>query len=505
MTEQPQLISDQVKMTLAPCWGDLRGWLSLAEHHDMLHKIDAEVDADEELSAITFMVAQQRPSKALLFNCIKGDDTQSRILTNMLAASRERYALTVGLDPGLSTSEAIIATQGLMAHRIAPVSVPRERAPVFETSIRDEDIDLTQFPAPKFWPGDGGKYFGTGSITLTRNPTTGVINAGVYRQMLHSSRRIGLNFVPGRHGLRNCEISWSRGEPAQVVVALGAEPALFVAATQTFKADESELDVAGGLMGAPIELTRADFVDLPIPARAEFVIEGLVYQERMEIEGPLGEFHGFYSGAAAPKPVIEVKAVHLRKSPILTAALMADYPAGEIGAYHAIMRSARIRQNLQNMGLPGIVNVYAHPGAASGYGVVVISIQQSYPGHSAQVLALTAQCPAAAYCTKWIVVVDHEVDPCDIDQVLWAITVMANPSDDIDVLRSTWTFRSDPSVEPDRRPLGSKALINACRPYKQLDRPPTRARLRREIYDQVSERWEELSLPGGPPVLRHFA
>jgi UbiD family decarboxylase len=357
---------------------------------------------------------------------------------------------------------------------------------------------------PKFWPRDGGPYIGTGNVTFTRDADTGLINAGVYRQMLHSARSVGLNFVAGRHGLRNCQSWWSRGKPCEVVVAYGVDPALFIAATQSYGPKESEIDAAGGLMNAPVELADAETVDLPIPARAEFVIEGLVHPDRTASEGPLGEFHGFYSGTASQRPVIEVTAVHHRASPIFTAALMANYPSGEIGAYHVIMRSARICESLEAMGVPGIQCAYAHPGSASGYGFVVVSIKQSYPGHAAQVLALTAQIPAAVYCTKWIVVVDDDVDPTDIDQVLWAMTTMANPSDDIDILRNTWTFRSDPSLAPDARPYGSKALINACRPHNQLNEPPRRALLRKSIYDQVVARWDELGLPGQPPSLRNF-
>ena len=110
-------------------------------------------------------------------------------------------------------------------------------------------------------------------------------------------------------------------------------------------------------------------------------------------EGPLGEFTGYYGRERSPQPVIEVKAVHHRKSPILTAALMAKYPSCEIGAYYAIMRSARILDDLERIGVPGVVGAYAHPAAASGWGIVVVSMQQQYAGHAAQVLALDRAVP----------------------------------------------------------------------------------------------------------------
>jgi 4-hydroxy-3-polyprenylbenzoate decarboxylase len=130
------------------------------------------------------------------------------------------------------------------------------------------------------------------------------------------------------------------------------------------------------------------------------VIEGVMHPGDVEPEGPLGEFTGYYGRERSPQPVIEVKALHSRRAPILTAALMAKYPSCEIGAYYAIMRSARILDDLERIGVPGVIGAYAHPAAASGWGIVVVALQQQYAGHVAQVLALTAQCPAAACYTN---------------------------------------------------------------------------------------------------------
>ena len=352
----------------------------------------------------------------------------------MLGSSKERYALAVGLDPTLSTAEMIAATRDIMQRRIKPVPVAKAKAPVNEIVLRGDEIDLTQFPVPKFWPGDGGRYIGTGDITLTKNPDTGRINVGCYRQMLHGPRRVGLYCSPGKHGLIDREAWWARGKPCEVVAAYGIDPVLFMLAAQVFGIKESELDVAGGLMGRGVELTEAEFVSLPIPANAELVIEGLLHPGDMEDEGPLGEFTGYYGRERAPQPVIEVKAVHHRRSPILTAALMAKYPSCEIGAYYAIMRSARILDDLDRIGVSGVLSAYAHPAAASGWGMVVVSMQQQYAGHAAQVLALTAQCPAAAYYTKWIIAVDEDVDPTDFNDVMWALSTRCNPADDLDIL-----------------------------------------------------------------------
>ena len=262
----------------------------------------------------------------------------------------------------------IQATRSLMNGPIPPVAIAKDRAPVNEVVLTGNDIDLTKFPVPTFWPGDGGPFIGTGDITFTSSPETGRINVGCYRQMLQGPNRIGLYCSPGKHGLLDREAWWARGEPCEVVAAYGIDPVLFMLAAQSFGADQSELDVAGGIMGRPIELTKAEFVSLPIPANAEFVIEGVLRQGDVMPEGPLGEFTGYYGRERSPQPVMEVLAVHHRKSPIFTHALMARYPSCEIGAYYAIMRSARILDDLERIGVPGVVAAYSHPGRGVGLG-----------------------------------------------------------------------------------------------------------------------------------------
>jgi 4-hydroxy-3-polyprenylbenzoate decarboxylase len=486
-------------------WHDLRSWIAQVEQHGELARINAEVDPDEELGAVTLLATRQDKSPALLFESLQGDTTGSRILSNMLGASRERYALAVGLDPTAAAPEMIQATRSLMAEPIPPVMIAKDCAPVNEVVLTGGDIDLTKFPVPKFWPGDGGQFIGTGDVTFTSSPETGRINVGCYRQMLQGRDRVGLYCSPGKHGLLDREAWWARGEPCEVVAAYGIDPVLLMLAAQSFGAEQSELDIAGGIMGRPIELTKAECVSLPIPAQAEFVIEGVLRQGDVMPEGPLGEFTGYYGRERSAQPVMQVLAVHHRRSPIFTHALMARYPSCEIGAYYAIMRSARILDDLERIGVPGVVGAYSHPAAASGWGLVVVAVQQRYAGHSAQVLALAAQCPAAAYYTKWVIVVDEDVDPTDFNEVLWALSTRCHPSEDIDILRNTWSTGLDPSRFPaENRPYGSKVLINACKPHQQLRQFPQSTLLRKSVHDRVCARWNELGFAGTPRTMTAF-
>ena len=486
-------------------WRDLREWLALIEKQGQLKRVSAPVETDEELSGLTYMLTRNERAPALLFENVSGAAYGSKVLTNMLGNSSERYALALGLDVGLPVRDLINETRRIMRDRIAPVMIPGEEAPVNETVLLGDDIDLTKLPVPKFWPGDGGRYIGTGNITLTQDPTTKRINVGVYRQMLHSKNRVGLYCSPGKHGRLDREAWWADGKPCEVVASYGVDPATFIAGSLVFGPHESEFDAAGALMQRPVELTKGAVGSLPIPANAEIVIEGLLYPGDLQEEGPLGEFTGYYGNPRSPQPVIEVKALHLRNDPILTAALMAGYPSCEQGTYYAIARSARVLDDLDRIGLPGIRGVYTHPAAASGFGMLVISIKQQYAGHVAQALALAAQCPAAAYFTKWIIAVDDDVDPYDLNQVLWALSTRCNPADDLDFLRTTWSTGLDPSqYPPENRPYGSKVLINACKSHRHMSKFPVATRLRQSTYENLVKRWPEFGFDSAPPILNVF-
>lgn len=172
-------------------------------------------------------------------------------------------------------------------------------------------------------------------------------------------------------------------------------------------------------MGEPYPVVKGEVVDLPIPAYAEIAIEGLSYAGKTMPEGPFSEFSGYYGRPETDTPYIDVKCVHYRNNPILTTALMSDHNSG-CAEMLCVARSARIWDDLEKLGIPGIIGVYQHPYAI--FGLVDVSLEQRYAGHASQVLTLVAQCTGGAYYTKWVVAVDEDVDPTDIDQVIWAMS-----------------------------------------------------------------------------------
>jgi len=235
------------------------------------------------------------------------------------------------------------------------------------------------------------------------------------------------------------------------------------------------------------------------------VLECTADPHQLKPEGPFGEFTGYYGRPEADTPLLKVKAIHHRHNPVLTAALMADYPSCEQSLFFGVIRSARIWNDLEKMGIPGIKGVYSHPAAAGGFGAVIISMQQMYAGHVSQALSIAAQCPGGAYYTKWIVAVEEDIDATDMNEVLWAMATRCNPSEDIDILRNTWSTWLDPTQNPpEERPWGSKALINACREHRYLHVFSKRTAIRREMYEKVSREWTELGLAGEPPRLLFF-
>jgi UbiD family decarboxylase len=487
---------------------DLRDWLERVDAIGELVRIKEPVDCIEEMGAIGYLVAKQNPSPAILFEKTKGYETSplgALHLWNILGPSLKRIALTLEEPPETPTVELIRRVKDKLKQRIPPREVPRSQARFYENSKTGVQVDLEQLPIPKHWPLDGGRYAGTADAVITRDPDSGYLNVGTYRMMLQGKNQAGLYLSPGKDARLHITRAWQKGEPIQVAAAWGIDPLFMVIGSQTFAKNISEYEYAGGVKGQPIPVVRGTTTDLLIPANAEFVVEGIIRPNAVKKEGPFGEFPGYYGRPEAGCPLVEVTAVHYRSKPILTNALMADYPSNEQSGFFSIIRSARIWDDFDKLGIPGIQGVYCHPAGAGGFGMTVLSLEQRYAGHAAQALALAAQVPGGAYYTKWIIAVDDDVDPTDINQVIWAMSSRCNPIEDIDLLRNTWSTWLDPTQNPpEERPYGSKALINACKEHRYLPIFSKRTALRKEIYDRVASIWKKLGLPGEAPPVRAF-
>jgi 4-hydroxy-3-polyprenylbenzoate decarboxylase len=176
---------------------------------------------------------------------------------------------------------------------IPPVYV--EHGPVMENVHTGDEVNVLEFPTPKWHELDGGRYIGTGSMDITRDPDEDWVNLGTYRVMIHDEKRVGFYISPG-----------ARSEPCPVAVVVGSDPLLFIASTLEVPYGMSEYAWAGGLRGRPFEVIKGPVTGLPIPAQAEIVLEGFAYPGEEEMEGPFGEWTGYYASSARPEPVIRV-------------------------------------------------------------------------------------------------------------------------------------------------------------------------------------------------------
>ena len=249
---------------------------------------------------------------------------------------------------------------------------------------------------------------------------------------------------------------------------------------------------------------KSDVTNLILPAHAEIIVEGFAYPDKTAPEGPFGEFTGYYGRPGGATPYIDIKTIRYRDNPIVTSALMSDGWSNECGLMWGMAKAAKVWTDLNAMGVPGIRGVWSPPEAA-GWGMTVVSIKQQYAGHAAQVGALAAQCMGGAYFTKYIVVIDDDVDPTELSEVVWAMVTRSRPAQSIDILRETWSTYLDPSQNPPEiRPWGSKCIINACKEYKYIKTYSRRSLLKKEVYDQVCTRWQELGFDGAPPKITTF-
>ncbi|MDP4594800.1 MAG: UbiD family decarboxylase, partial [Beijerinckiaceae bacterium] len=354
-------------------------------------------------------------------------------------------------------------------------------------------------------PLDGGNYAGTCDAVITRDPLTGYLNVGTYRMMINDRNHAGLYLSPGKDARLHITRAWEKGESVPVIGCWGIDPLFMLVGSQGFPKTISEYEYAGGIKGEPIKVVKAQHSDLLFPASAEFVVEGIIRPNSMAPEGPFGEFTGYYGKPEAAAPLVEILAIHHRTNPVLTNALMADYPSCEQSGFFSILRGAKVWDDLDKLGVPGITGVYSHPAVAGGFGMTIVSLKQQYAGHASQVLSLAAQVPGGAYYTKFIIAVDEDIDPSDMDQVLWAMGGRCAPINDFDFLRNTWSTGLDPSQNPPEvRPYGSKVLINACIEHRYLPTFSKRTKLRKVMYDQVAERWSDLGLPGTIPNILAF-
>ena len=249
--------------------------------------------------------------------------------------------------------------------------------PVFENVITGDAIDVTKFPAPKWHPEDGGRYIGTGSFNVTRDPDEGWINCGTYRVMIHDEKTVGFYISPGKHGRIMRDKYEARSEPMPVAIVVGCDPMSFLMASSEVPYGVCEYDVIGGIRGTPVDVVKAPITGLPVPANAEIVIEGFVQPGNVRPEGPFGEWMGYYGSDIRNEPVMDIEAIYHRNDPILLGCAP-QRPPDEIARYRALTRSAIVRENIVKAGVPDVTAAWAHEIGTARL-LLGVAIKQRYP------------------------------------------------------------------------------------------------------------------------------
>ena len=469
------------------CYKDLREWLELVDEFGELLRIDG-ADWNEEIGALTEISKREGSREAvpaLLFDHIKGYPEGYRVITSILFSTR-RVALTAGIDP---EPDNLKFTRSLFEKvRSAPRIPPRTVAsgPILENVHEGNDVELYELPAPKWHEEDGGRYLGTASVTITRDPDEGWVNLGTYRVMVHDEQTLGFYTSPGKHANFHRTKYWAQGKPCPVAISLGQDPLLFMFGSSSSPEGVSEYELAGGLKGEPIDVIPGPYTGLPVPAHSEIVIEGESWPDDLRDEGPFGEFTGYYGSGVRPEPVIRVKTILHRNSPIITGSSPSKPPTDSafIGAR---MFSARLWEQMESAGVPGIRGVWCHPEGAL-FMLKVVSIKQMYPGHARQVLAAVSGTQMGAYSGRYVIVVDEDIDPTDLGEVMWAVCTRSDPERSIDILRRCWSEPLDPAIEPGLN-LNSRCLIDACKPYERMSTFPRTVETSPELRARVLEKF----------------
>ena len=464
---------------------DLRSWLHDVDKIGQLMTVE-NVHWDLELSTLTEIINERAKTRpAILFDCIKDYPQGYRVAAN-LVSSVDRLAMTLGMKPGLGDMGFVQAWRQ-QVKKISPLAAQTvSSGGLFENTRRGRDINLLQFPVPRWHELDGGRYIGTDDLVITRDPEEGWVNVGTYRIMVHGPDRVALHMSPGKHGRVHKDKYHAQGKAMPVAVSFGHHPINFVVASTDVPNRVNEYDYAGGILGAPLQVVKGPLTGLPIPADSEIAIEGEVAVDDVMPEGPFGEWTGYYASNQPAVPVIQIKALHFRNDPILCGFPLLKPSSGD-NLHFSLMRSSLIWNALDEAGVPDVKAVWCHP--AGGRFLTVISIKQRYPGHARQAGMIACQCRSGAYLGRYVIVVDEDIDITNSEEVLWVLSSRSDPAESIEILRRAWSGPLDPRIARDQVGHSSRAVIDATRPYEWREKFPKVSGASRELKEKVATDW----------------
>jgi 4-hydroxy-3-polyprenylbenzoate decarboxylase len=460
----------------------LRDLIAKLEKAGLVRRIVRPVDASWEPACLAKWVFHGLPEGeriGLIFENVKGSEIT--LATGLLGASTATYAMALGVVP-----EAINQTWvDALRHPLEPIVVGQ--AACHQVVHEGDAAKLSDLPIPVWTPGkDAAPYITT--LVVTRHAETGAQNTGVYRTQVRDDRTVVVNFQPAGQGTANVRSWTDQGKPAPMAWAVGADPAMLLAAAARLPYGLDEARVAGGLNGAPIELVRARTQDLLVPANAEIIIEGEVVPGEIGTEGPFGEFAG-YMGPVGPRPVARITAITHRIKPIYYA-FTSQMPPSESTKIQGLTNAGVILKMLKyDLGETLVTDAFIDQNFGGAMGHIVIAMIPRDAAHSKRVGVLVASMTSL----KRVTVVNPDVDirsPVSLD---WALNSRYNPATDTVILDVANYGHMDPSVRAINAKPGtaSKLVIDAT---QKLDPGPL-SLPSADYMNRALALWKELDLP----------
>jgi UbiD family decarboxylase len=471
---------------LKRAYADLHDHLKALEQAGLLVTVERAINKDTEMHPLVRWQfrggIEERDRKAFLFRNVvdsKGRKYDIPVVVGALAANREIYRLGIGCP-----LEKINETwTRAIANPVAPNVV--QDAPCHEMEVQS----LGELPIPISTPGWDIAPFTTLSQYITKDPDTGVQNMGIYRGQVKGPRKLGMN--PSLELRPGIYVHWEkmkrRKHKLPAAVVLGAPPCVAFASAQKVPEHLDELHVAGALVGAPINVTKAKTVDLLVPAEAEIVVEGLIDTEYLEPEAPFGESHG-HVNLQEYNAYMEVTCITRRRDAILTSIISQVTPS-ESSLIKRVALEPLFTSHLRDtLAIRGVKRVSMHEPLTNLRKVVVVVFEKNVPRTEVW-RALYGAIAWNRAAGKYVIAVNEDIDPDDANALLWAMSYRANPALDIQILQ----HRDQGHGPRSKRNNGEDASVLIDATMKE-DFPPI-SLPKREYMERAKAIWEELGLP----------
>ena len=455
-------------------WRDMREFMGFLEQKGDLWRVTQEVDPHWEINGLT-RIGLQESSPAMVFENIKG--ARYPMVTNLLAADR-RFLWALGMERWDQFNEEWCRRT---PHPVPPRMV--REAPCQDERIEGDAIDLRQICNTIWHQYDGGEFPGTLSVSVTKDPESGVLNAGIYRMGTLSRNTLGWGAPEYAHGRQHYMKYERLGKPMPMAVITGYDPSVLICASTRTPPNVDEFQMAGALRGEPLDMVRCQTIDLPVPASSEFVFEGYVQPGKRAVEGGFGEYTGYY-GEARNNPVFEVQRVTHRRKPMFLGTREQWYPS-ESALTVGKSSQAVAYQTLKNL-VPGILDLRCDVTYEA-----IVKIDKLFPGHAQQAMDAVWGATYARY--KHVIVVDKDIDIWDYDQVHWALSTRVRADRDVYILPRRAGQWLDPAVSLREKGWQTGMGIDATMPNEEYEfwgeKPPRRVD-DPEIVERTMEKWK---------------